>query len=184
MKTVIVAGLLGGVVLIVWTFVVNGLFGFQSRIDMNQIAAEREVYEVLKEHFVQPGRYLCNPAPAADGRGPTEGPVFSVLYSGVGHESAGSLMLSGLLVFLIAPLIGAWLLSQTSRRVRASYLRKVLFFVAIGLLLAVFTDIPKFGIGNYRLADALAFAANNLLMWTIVGLVVAWRIRPMENDRP
>jgi len=69
-KKVISAGLLGGVVLIAWTFVVNGILGFQARIEMKQIAAERVVYETLKEHIVDPGRYICNPELTAEGRFP------------------------------------------------------------------------------------------------------------------
>jgi len=181
-KMVLVAGLLGAVVLIVWTFVLNGILGFQSSIDMNRVAAESQVHEVLKDHVVEPGRYIFNPDPAVEGEPPGEGPVFSVLNGGVGHESAGSLMLVGLVVFLLAPMIGAWMLAQTSSRVRSSYVRKVMFFVALGLLLAVFSDVPRFGIGGYPLNDALALAANDLVMWTLVGLVVAWRIRPLERE--
>ena len=91
-------------------------------------------------------------------------------------------MLVGLVVFFLAPMIGAWMLSQTSRRVRSSYARKVLFFVAIGLLFALFSDMAKFGIGSYPIKDAMAFAANDIVMWTLVGLVVAWRIQPQEAD--
>jgi uncharacterized membrane protein (DUF485 family) len=54
MKNVVSAGLLGGVVLIVWTFVINGLFGFQARIDMRQLPAEQVVYEALQEHVDTP----------------------------------------------------------------------------------------------------------------------------------
>jgi len=87
-------------------------------------------------------------------------------------------MLVGFVVFLVAPLIGAWLLSQASNRVQSSYVRKVLFFVALGLLLALTSDIPKFGIGDYPLEDALAFAANRIIVWSLIGLVVAWRTKP------
>lgn len=180
-KRVITAGLLGGVVLMLWTFVVNGLLGFQARIDMKQIAAEREVYEVLTEHVVEPGRYVCNPALTPEERFPDGEPVFSILYGGVGHEAAGGLMLVGLVVFFVAPTIGAWLLSQASKGVLASYRRKVMFFVAIGLLLAVFADLPSFGIGGYPARDAVALGVNHIVVWTLVGLVVAWRIRPSSS---
>jgi hypothetical protein len=183
-KKVIGAGLLGGVVLMVWMFVVNGVLGFQSRIDMKKIPAERQVYETLKEHIVDPGRYILNPGLSSDGRFPSKEPVFSVLYSGMGHESAGGLMLVGLAVFFLAPMIGAWMLSLTSERVKSSYTRKVLFFVAIGLLFALFSDLMSFGIGNYPIKDAVAHAVNHIIVWTLVGLVVAWRIRPRSEGIP
>ena len=161
----------------VWTFVVNGILRFQANIDMKRIPAEREVYELLKEHIADPGRYIFNPEVTPEGRFPDGQPVFSVLYGGTGHESAGGLMWVGLAVFLLSPMIGAWMLTQTSERVKSSYGRKVLFFVAIGLLLALFGDLTRFGIGSYPAKDAIAFAVNHVVAWTLVGLVVAWRIR-------
>ena len=177
-KKIIVSGLLGGIVLMIWTFVVNVIFGFNSSINMKQIPNERQVYAILKDNIVQPGKYICNPELTSERRFPDQEPVFSILYGGVGHEAAGGLMLVGLVVFFLAPLIGAWLLSQTSGRVLSSYLRKVLFFVAIGLLFAIFTDLTNFGIGNYPLQDALIQAVHHIIVWTIVGLVVAWRMKP------
>ena len=183
MKNVVSAGLLGGIVLIVWTFVANGLFGFQARIDMNQVPAEQQVYEALQEHVDTPGRYTINPQLTADGRFPDDEPVFSVLYGGMGHEAAGGLMLIGLVLYLLAPMIGAWMLSQSSVRVLTSYGRKVLFFTAIGLLFAIYGDLTSYGIGNDPLNDALAFAAFHIVTWTLVGLVVAWRIRAPQRDQ-
>lgn len=178
MKRVIIAGLLGGVVLMAWTFVVNGILGFQARIDMKSIPAEREVYETLKEHVVEPGRYACNPEVTSEGRYPDEEPVFSVLYSGMGHGSAGSLMLVGLVVFFLAPLTGAWLLSRCSARILSRYWSKVAFFAAIGLLVALFSDLTDFGIGSYPPRDAVVLAVHDVVVWTLVGLVVASRIKP------
>jgi hypothetical protein len=181
-KKVIVAGLLGGVVLILWTFIINGMLGFQARIDMKQIAAEQDVYEVLKQHVVDPGRYTVNPPLDADRRFPANQPVFGVLYGGVGHEAAGGLMLVGLVVFLLAPLVGAWLLSQASTRVLSSFPRKVLFFVAIGFLFALLADMMSYGIAGYPAADAMLLGINHIAAWTVVGAVIAWRVKPDRAD--
>ncbi len=180
-KNVIIAGLLGGLVLIVWTFVVNGLLGFQANIDMNQLPAEREVYEVLRTHVVEPGRYALNPELTEGERFPDNEPVFSVLYSGMGHESAGKLMLVGLGVFFLAPLIAAWMLSLGSEKLLSSYLQKVLFFAAIGLLFALSGDLMNFGIGGYAAKDTALLALNHIVAWILVGLVVARRILPARS---
>ena len=172
------AGLLGAVVLIVWTFVVNGVFGLQSRLDMNSVPTEDHVHQVLRDSLPGPGRYIINPPEPPKGIPPGDGPVYSVLFSGVGHPAAGSLMLLDLVLFLLAPLLAAWLLSQASDRILAAYPRKVLFFSALGLLLALVCDVPRFGIGGYPPQDALLFAANRLITWTLVGVAISWRIRP------
>jgi hypothetical protein len=77
-------------------------------------------------------------------------------------------------------MIAVWMLSLTTPRVLFSYPRKVLFFMAIGLLFAVFGDLMNFGIDKYSLNDALLIAANDILAWTLVGLVVAksFRLKP------
>lgn len=176
LKRVIVPGLLGGLVLFLWTFVANGILGFNSNLDMKQTPDERQVYEALKASIVEPGRYVCNPEVSASGSFPGEDPVFGIHYSGMGHGSAGGLMLFQLALFLLAPMIGAWLLSVTSGRILASYPRKLLFFAALGLLVAVYGLLGSFGIDGYPLRDALLLAARDVLVWTTVGLVVAWRI--------
>lgn len=181
LKKVISAGMLGGVVLIVWTCVVNGILGFQASIDMKRIVGERQVYEMLKEHIVDPGRYTCNPAPTSEGRLPDGEPVFSVSYGGVGREAAGRLMLIDLIAFLLAPIIGAWMLSRTSEQMMSSYPRKVLFFTAIGLLFAIFIDLTNVGIGRYPVKDAIMLAVSHIIVWTLVGCAVAWRIRPDQT---
>jgi len=177
LKKVIIPGLLGGAALIVWTILVNGIFGFKARIDMKQIPAEKQVYEVLKEHITSPGRYACNPELNSERRFPDGEPAFSILYGGTGHEAAGSHMLIGLVIFLVAPIIASWLLSQASDKFLSSYLRRVLFFTAIGLLIALFSNLTSFGIGDYPMSDALILAVHNILLWTVIGLAAAWRIK-------
>ena len=96
----------------------------------------------------------------------------------MGHEAAGRLMVLQLALFFVSPTIGAWMLSVTSGRVLASYPRKVLFFAAIGLLMAVYGALQNFGIDSYPLGDALMLAGRDILSWALVGLMVAWRMQP------
>lgn len=184
MKRVIVAGLLGWVVLMVWVFVVNGLFGFRRSIDMNRIAEERQVYELLKEKIVEPGRYIFNPEVSPERGFPGEEPVYSVHYSGMGHGTAGMMLLIHLVIGLVTMTLAAWMLSVTSARILSSYPRRVLFFTVIGLLFALFGDLMQFGIGGYSFKPALLLALNSVVAWTLVGLVVAWRIKPEASVAP
>ena len=87
-KKIISAGILGGITLALWTFVVNGLLGFNVRVNMKTIPDQPAVYETLKTHVVEPGRYVINPELTSENRFPVGEPVFSVLYGGMGHESA------------------------------------------------------------------------------------------------
>lgn len=175
LKRVIFSGLVGWVVLAVWTFAVNGIFGFKSRMDMKQIVNERQVYDVLKDNVVEPGRYMCNPEMTQTGF-PDNQPAFSIQYAGFGHESAAQESVIHLVLALLASMTATWMLSMTSEGVLRSYAKRVLFFAAIGLFLAASSEMPKFGIGGYPLNNAFILAIHAIIQWTVVGLVVAWRM--------
>ena len=180
-RRVILPGIAGGIVLIVWTMLVNGIFGFGSRINMKRIPDERIVYEVLKEQVTEPGRYVCNPEVIPERGFPENEPVFSVLYGGVGHEAAGRFMLLSLPIFFIAPIIVAWMLSVTSVRILSRYINKVLFIAAVGLFLALYVRLSDYGIGGYPAGDALLLALHDLVLWTVIGAVMGRMIRPARG---
>ena len=176
-RKVVLAGVLGGAVMIVWAFVVNGMFWFTKNIAMKEIPDERAVYEVLKKNIVAPGRYVCNPALTPTGF-PLNEPVFGITYSGTGHEAAGPEQIRGLVIGFLSVVIAAWMLSVTSDRILSSYFRKVLYITAIGLLFVVSAFFTKFNIDGYPLHDTLLLAAYDLFTWFLLGLVIAWRIKP------
>lgn len=37
-------------------------------------------------------------------------------------------------------------------------------------------------IGSYPFGDALLFAMHDVVLWTLVGLVAAWKIRPVGES--
>jgi len=108
-------------------------------------------------------------------------PAFSVLYGGVGHEFAGTQMLIQLPLFFLAPLLAVWLLSKSSKEFLDSFLKKVLFFIGIGLLISLYTNLMNFGIADYPLSDALLWSAYNIVIWTFIGLVAGWKLTPAEE---
>lgn len=177
-KKVLAAGVAGWIALMLWTFVSNAVFGLRSRTDLRRIPDETRVYEVLKAAIAEPGGYMCNPPPAPDGRFPPDQPVFGIRTSGSGHEIAGRLMIVHLASSLVATLIVSWMLSTTVVRVRSGYFSKVLFCAAVGLLFAVFGDLPSYGIGGRTLRDALLLGGQNLAAWSLAGLAIAPFLRP------
>lgn len=180
-KKVIIAGLAGGLTIIIWSFLVNGVLGLRHNVDMKEIPNERQVYELLKQSIANPGRYLCNPELTQSYTFPNNEPVYSIGYGGMGHEAAGKQELLSFILAIIAAATGAFLLSQTSEKIMLSYPRKVLFFAFIGLLVAILSDIGRYGIRNYPLGDALLLAVNDIALWTVVGLVIALLIKPSKT---
>ena len=184
LKRIAVSGALGFVAMFLWTFVSNAIFGFANRVEMNRIPNEPEVYRVLKENISAPGAYLANPSLTPEGRFPDREPVFSVRYSGMGHEAAGRMVFIEPAIALVAAILAAGLLSMASPRILSRYSRRVLFVVVIGLLLAVFGDLAKAGIGGYPARTALLLAARDVVSWTLAALVMAWSMRaPLDAAR-
>ena len=178
MKKVLIGGLLGAFTLIVWLIVVDGILGFKRNIEMNKLPNERIVYEFLSEHVTEPGRFVCNPEVTPNQRFPGHAPIFAVHYTGLGHDDAGQEMILGLVVMLLAPIIGAWLLWNASSRVLSRYSSRVLFFATIGIVVALFSILARFGIASYSLGDAIALGIHDLAAMVLAGLIVAWKVAP------
>lgn len=178
MKKVLLGGLLGAFALIVWLFVVDAVLGFKRSMEMNQLPNERIVYEFLSRQVPEPGRFVCNPEVTPDQRFPGDAPIFAVHYTGLGHDDAGQEIILGLVVMLLAPIIGAWLLWNSSSRVLSRYSSRVLFLAAIGIVVALFSISARFGLASYSLRDAVAFGLHDFAALLSAGLIVAWKVKP------
>ena len=172
-RRVIFPGLSGGLAMIVFAFVVNGILGFRSSIDMKTTPDERVIHEALKERVTEPGRYVVNPAPTGEGRFPEGEPVYTILYGGVGHEAAGGMMLRQMAVTLFLPILAVWMLSRSGGRVRGSYSRRLGFFVSVGLIVGLSGHLMDAGIGGYPVSDAILLTLHDIVLWTVAGLVMA-----------
>ncbi len=124
---------------------------------------------------------MCSPALTATGAFPAGEPVFSIRYGGVGDAAAARELVVQLAAAVATMMIAGWMLPVASPRILSSYSRRVLFLVAIGLLLAVFSDPAKLGSGGLLWRSALLLAANDFISWTLAGLVVARCMEPPRN---
>ncbi len=180
MRRVMLAGLLGGLVMMSWLIVVDGLLGLRRGIDTHQLQDEREVYDFLAEHVTEPGRYVLNPE-VVQGQGfPGEEPIYAVHYTGLGHADAGQEVLAGLVITFLTCAAGAWLLVNASARVQSAYGTRVAFFAVIGLVSALMGLGARFGLASYPMSSSLALAGHDLAAWVLVGMVVAMVVRPPD----
>lgn len=178
MRRVLVGGLVGGIALIAWFAVADGILGLKRGIDMNHLADERVVYAFLAEHVTTPGRYVCNPELLPERRFPGHAPIFAVQYSGLGHDDAGQEMRVGLVVALLACVAGAWLLANASSRVLSRYGSRVAFLAGIGIVVALISIAARFGISAYSMGDAVVLGVRDLAGWVLAGLAIAWVVKP------
>jgi hypothetical protein len=179
MKRVLIGGLLGGIVMILWLVVADGILGLKRSIDMKTLPNERTVYAFLSEHVTEPGRFICNPEVVPNQGFPGDDPIFAVHYTGLGHDDAGQEVILGLVYAFLAPIVGAWLLWNASTRVLSRYSSRLLFFAAVGFVMALLGVSARFGIASYSFGDAVALGLHDFAAWVSAGLAVAWKVIPV-----
>ena len=183
-KDVLISAVLGGVVMFVVALALRfalpgvGNSGFRTMPDQARIHA------ALKERITEPGTYVCPYL------GPSESnalfsdylnePIFEVTYKGYTHATVPGFASAGMLSFLLAPMAAAWLLSQASNRVLATFSRRVIFVASLGLFLAVSADLLRALTEERTITTVAGMAAGSLITWILVGLVLAWRIKPIS----
>lgn len=193
-RRVLVAGLSGGVVMLVWLFVVNAVLPLKSNLIHRALPLQDqlEVHEAMKGRIVESGTYsIPYLSREEEDQFPDyrSQPVFTVVFEGYAHGGGGGgSILTSLPVILLAvflpPLLAAWLLSLASPAVLSRFSRRVLFVAALGVVIALNDDVLQMSFGPTA-KDYLSFLAiNNLVAWTLAGLVIAWVIRPEKGDLP
>ena len=176
-KEVWLAGLSGGVAMLVWLFVSNAMLPLKSNMIHKVAPNQFEVHEALKENITEPGTYSClyltrgEEAMMPDYRSQ---PIYSITYSGSTHGDPGSTraFLPIVLIF-VATTIAAWMLSVTSPGTRSTYLRRVLFVALIGVIVALYDDLLQLSFGPQPRDYLVFLAINNVITWTLAGLVIA-----------
>ena len=180
-RQVILAGLLGGVVMLIWLVISNAILPFKSGL-MHDIAPRQlELHAALKESIVESGCYsvpYLSPMEEERLPGYREQPVYTVIYEGVTHGEGSPLSIMPFLIIFAVPLLAAWLLSRMSAEFLASYGRRLLFCVAIGVIVALYDDVLQMSFGPQPKDYLIFLALNNLITWTLAGFVIAWRMKP------
>lgn len=190
-KEVLVAGLLGGAVMLVWLFVTNAVLPFKSNLihQVLPLSNQLVVHEALRDNITESGTYsvpylsLEEETQFPDYRNQ---PVYSITYEGYTHGggSGGSTMSSLPVVIMavfIPPLIAAWMLSVASPAILAKYSRRFLFVAVLGVIVALYDDVLQMAFGPQSKDYLVFLALNNLIAWTLTGLVIARRIRPVNT---
>ncbi len=183
-KNLLISGALGGVMM----FIVMGAFrlllpaaGHPALLEMPD---QVPIHAQLKQRITKPGTYVV-PYLSPERRSALfpdylNEPIFTVTYTGYTHGTVPGFASVGMLSFLLAPMVAAWLLAQASKRVLATYLRRVLFVSTLGLFVAVSADLMSSLTDELPLASVAGRAVTSVITWALIGFVVAWRIKPQS----
>lgn len=175
-KEILLSGLLGGFVIFVWIIISTSIIPLSGDMP-KQIPDDKEIHTMLKSKIPESGIYWM---PGHEGQSKglypdyDNEPIFYIIHGGVTPGTMIAPTIVEILCILLAPIIVAWILSMASEKILAKYMRRVLFVTVIGLLFAVYGDLY-----SQKPLDLMALSSlNNVIVWMLVGLVLAWRIKP------
>jgi hypothetical protein len=183
-KKTISTVLTGCFTLMFWAGLINGIQGFRCLTDVKKAPEITLADHSVKEHFVEPGRYLCIMPFKVENIYPEGMPVLSDIYNGMGSKAMVPLpVIIHFLFAIISVLICALLLSPVSDKIFSGYPRKILFVFLIGLLFTALSNSEKYGIGPYQSEDTLIFILHNIVMWMLIGLMIVLSINPVTKEK-
>ncbi len=184
-KKIVIWGAMGGIVMFAVMLVCRLFLPGLGREGFRTMPGQVSIHAALKERITEPGTYICPYLPP-EGRSALfpdylNEPVFAVTYRGYTHGTVPGFASPGVLSFLLAPMAAAWLLSQASVRVLATYARRAIFVGTLGLFVALATDLLRILTEELPFREAAGMAMISLITWASVGLVLAWGIRPISG---
>ncbi len=178
-KQILLSGLLGGVVILVWLIISLGPLQLSGDFP-KPIPNDKDIHTALKEGIAKPGVYYCpDSSKEIRDRYPNFGnePVFTIVASGRTPDAFLEQLIFEMVCIFGAAMIAAWLLSMASERVLARYSRRVFFVAVVGLFLAVCGDM----FSDKPIGLILLSSLHHLITWILAGLVIAWRIKPRRH---
>ena len=185
MNRTIIAGFLGALVLFIWGFISWAVLPWHN-MTTHSLTNEDAVISVLKSANTESGTYMI------PGMGTTEvgkktqmekmkvGPNAWLHYSSVGMDEMDPMyFIRGFLICFISATLAASLLGKLSWSLASKYGARVRFVMMLGIFLAIAGRLSDWSFLGYSTSFSLNLAADDIIGWTLAGLVIAWRIKPL-----
>jgi len=188
MMRIILAGFLGAIALFVWGFLSWEVLPFHSK-SLRTLPNEDSVVAVLRSGNVESGTYII--PGMADEKGGAEakkaqvekmkrGPVAMLHYSNTGYADGDAMyLIKGFLVYFFAAMVAASMLGKLSWSLAAKYSARVRFIMTIGIFLAIAARLSDWAFFGYGTGITLTLAVDDIVGWTLAGLLIAWRMKPL-----
>jgi hypothetical protein len=179
MKKVLIAGIVGGIALFIWSALAWTVLPLH-KASLHGIINEDAMIAILKTNLGEKAVYVF-PARPAEGQAGMEaytqkmeqGPVGMIIYD---PQGMGAMMTSqfivGLIIDILAALLAAWILSRSTAR-GSSFIARVTFCGLLGMFISLGSFLPGWNWMGYALDYTTAMVADALLGWLIAGLVIA-----------
>ena len=181
-----VAGVVGGLVLFLWSFLSWVVLPIHTPT-IKQLPQEDTVMSMMRANMPDKGVYYfpqISPSAAKDPAAVeawtakyARGPIGFIVYSPEGGAPMEPLTLVvSFILEIAAALFGIWFFRR-STAARSGYFSQAAFFGAIGTLICVAVYLQEWLHMKYPLAYSLAFCADAAFGWFLMGLAIV----PMLN---
>ena len=189
MTRIIVAGVLGSILYFIW-----GMATWTAiPLHMPTLAGlpdESAVTAALKDQDLDSGVYVSPWSDNAEDwsdadsdwmKNHISGPLYSIYYqkNGAAPMNAG-VMFGGFVIDLLAALLAATLLSGAASGCCRSYPKRVGFVSGLGVFVGLVGHASYWNWMHFPAGYTLAFIIDNVVGWTLAGLVIAAIVRPTQ----
>jgi hypothetical protein len=186
MKNVLVAGILGGVVVFIWSFISWAIIPWHAAV-MNSIPSGEQVAEILKNDGLEAGFYH-HPGFPEEHNEDTEkawserymqGPNINFLiFSPVGADPMDPMQfIRSLILNILSAILASYMLLQALSSLNG-LLQRAFYVMALGGFVALVYPLAEWNWWNFPADFTLVAVCDTIITWFLGGLAIAWRIKP------
>jgi hypothetical protein len=186
----LIAGVVGGLVIFFWGFVVHTVVHLHSRT-IHPLPDEAAFVATMQETGAATGVYFvpfldrahddADAQQAADDQwkeAARRGPIALMMYRAEGVEPMAPItFIRGALLFVLASTVAALMLIPAAPKL-SGYLGRVVFIASFGVVVALFSDFSMWNWWHAPLDYAGMLALDHIIGWTLAGLAIAAIVKP------
>jgi len=178
MKRILIASVLGGIVLFIWGALSHMVFGIGDA-GVKSMPNEEAVRSALGANIQEAGFYFF-PTPDAEQNLPA-GPSGILIYH---PDDALQMTSKQLITELITNILCAWIAAMLMMKAMGGLAgtgARVMFVAMLGLFATAAVDIPYWNWYGFPGDYTLGALIDNLIGFTLVGVMLAWRLKPIQK---
>jgi hypothetical protein len=177
MKKILIGGVVGGIIVYIWSALAWVAIPVHKS-SLHSIPNEDVVINAMRSTMKDGGVYIFPGMPEGSDQAAAtawaqkyqQGPIGMIMYSPAGSNTMmPSQLIFGLIVDILAGILGAWFLSR-STAVASSYMARVSYFGMLGIFVALVTHITHLIWLGFPWDYTAAMIADSIIGWLLGGL--------------
>ena len=181
MKKTLIAGIAGGIILFIWSFMAWVLLPLHEPT-MHKIPNEDAVIAALQANVTTKGVYIFPKSPGMNADKPTmdtweqklkRGPTGMLVYDPAGSDPLmTSQMAGGLILDIFSAMVVAWFLGR-STAMNSSYIARVAYCGMFGVFVSVFTHLMNWNWMGHTMEFTIGLIIDGIIGLLLAGLAIA-----------